>query len=47
MTTPEEIPKKMKQMVVMKGGATVKDCKLEIREVDVPVPRAPEAAKSS
>lgn len=37
-TSTFEIPTKMKKMVVSEGGATVKDCKLEIIEVDVPKP---------
>jgi NADPH:quinone reductase len=40
-TTPE-IPEKMKQMVVMEGGSTVKECQLLVREVDVPKPKSNE-----
>jgi len=38
MSEAPEIPAKMKKMVVAKGGATVKECQLEIQEVDVPKP---------
>jgi NADPH:quinone reductase len=36
------IPEKMKQMVVVEGGSTVKDCRIEIRQVDVPKPSSNE-----
>ncbi|KAG7349421.1 Zn-dependent oxidoreductase [Nitzschia inconspicua] len=42
MSSSPEIPEKMKQMVVLEGGSTVKECKLEIREVDVPKPQSHE-----
>ncbi|KAG7374393.1 alcohol dehydrogenase [Nitzschia inconspicua] len=42
MSSTPEIPEKMKQMVVLEGGSTVKECKLEIREVDVPKPQSHE-----
>jgi NADPH:quinone reductase-like Zn-dependent oxidoreductase len=41
MTAPE-IPQTMKKLVVVEGGASIKDCKIEFIEVDVPQPKSGE-----
>ncbi|KAL3922874.1 MAG: hypothetical protein SGILL_001975 [Bacillariaceae sp.] len=37
-----EIPEKMKQLVVVEGGDSIKNCKIEVVQVDVPKPKSGE-----
>jgi NADPH:quinone reductase-like Zn-dependent oxidoreductase len=42
MSSVFTIPEKMKKLVVIEGGETVQDCKIEVQEVDVPRPASNE-----